>query len=270
MLRAPGGAVRGAAIALTFALVGCSGGERSAGTLPTTPPTPPRPAGVTTLVAATSTNAATTTVASTTSVAQTSTTAPATTTVPTEIGLSANGPWHLVDSAPGVTAPGLVYELMPKLWAFIQLEETQTSSYPWTLNEADRPIIEAYLQAQLTYYTAITSNPINLNLPGWRQFYVDGGAQYRPALEEMIAMGETIDMDLGVVFQPQLLSDDRTDSHAVVADCILNGSVGRLADGTLSPGSSPGVGQHGWAFYLDLVDGRWIVTKLGTVEGGCL
>ena len=57
-----------------------------------------------------------------------------------------------------VAAPGLVYELMPKLWAVIQFEETDESTYPWTLNEADRPIVEAYLQAQLTYYTAITSN----------------------------------------------------------------------------------------------------------------
>ena len=32
-------------------------------------------------------------------------------------------------------------------WEFIQLEETDTSTYPWALNEAVRPVIEAYLQA---------------------------------------------------------------------------------------------------------------------------
>ncbi|HQZ35115.1 MAG TPA: hypothetical protein PK020_11860 [Ilumatobacteraceae bacterium] len=262
---ASGGALRSAAIGLTFALVGCSGGGGKAdGTLPTAPPT--SVAATTTAVAVTTTVAESTTTAA----ATTTTVAPATTTVPAGVGLSPDGPWHLVDSAPGITTPGLVYELMPKLWAFIQLEETETSRYPWTLNDADRPIIEAYLQAQLTYYTAITSNPINLNLPGWTQFYSDGGAQYRRALGEMIAQNQTIDMDLGVVFQPQILSDERTASHALVADCILDGSVARMPDGSLAEGSSPGVGQHGWLTYLDLLDGAWIVTNQGTVDGGCL
>ena len=265
MLRAPGGAVRGAAIVLIFALVGCSRSDSSNATLPTPPPTP---AGVTTLVAATSTNAATTTVASTTSVAQTSTTAPATTTVPTEIGLSANGPWHLVDSAPGVTAPGLVYELMPKLWAFIQLEETQTSSYPWTLNEADRPIIEAYLQAQLTYYQAITSNPIDLDLPGWTQFYVGESAELT-SLRERKSQGQVTDMDMGVVLSPQVLSDERSDTYAIVADCILDGAVSRMPDGSLAPRSSVGVTSLGWGARLQLTDGSWRVVAIGTIESAC-
>jgi hypothetical protein len=259
---APGGAWTTAAVVLALAIAGCTNeGDSGGGTLPTVPPTSARP---------TTTVAATSTVETTTTVADTTTTAPETTTVPTGVGLAADGPWHLVDSAPGITTPGLVYELMPKLWAFIQLEETETSTYPWTLNDADRPIIEAYLQAQLTYYQAITSNPIKLDLPGWTEFYADGGAQYRGPLEEMIAQGQTIDMDLGVVFQPQILGDERTDSHALVADCILDGSVALLPDGSFAAGSSPGVGQHGWLTYMDLVNGFWIVTKQGTVDGGRL
>ncbi|MDO8364798.1 MAG: hypothetical protein Q7V88_18045 [Actinomycetota bacterium] len=189
------------------------------------------------------------------------------TTLPAGIGLSADGPWRLVDSAPGVTTPGLVYELMPKLWAFIQVEETEQSAYPWVLSEADRPIIEAYLMAQLTYYEAITSNPINLDHPGWTEYYADGGALYRPALESYIAEGQVVDMDLGVVFQPQILSDERSDSSALVADCILDGSVSRMPDGSLAPGSTAGVGRHGWLTWLELVDGHWIVTSQGTSKG---
>ena len=265
MLCAPGGALRRAAVALTFALVSCSGGESGSGTLPTAPPTP---APVTTLVPASTTIAAITTVAPTTSVVETSTTAPATTTVPAGVGLSPEGPWHLVDSAPGVTAPGLIYELMPKLWAFIQLEETDASTYPWTLTEADRPIIEAYLQAQLTYYQAITSNPINLDLPGWTQFYVGESAELT-SLRERKSQGQVTDMDMGVVLSPQVLSDERSDTYAIVADCILDGAVSRMPDGSLAPRSSVGVTSLGWGARLQLTDGSWRVVAIGTIESAC-
>ena len=72
------------------------------------------------------------------------------------IGLSADGPWTLVDSAPGVTTPGLVYELMPGLWVYLPVVEDIPNGITWTLNEEDRPIIEAYLQARLVYYLAVT------------------------------------------------------------------------------------------------------------------
>jgi hypothetical protein len=150
------GAAFGAASLCGVALTGCSSGdgEGAVPTLPTAPPAPTAPPPTASASAATSSTAGPT---------LPETTAPAApTTMPMAVpvvGLSPDGPWRLVDSAPGVAAPGLVYELMPKLWAVIQVEETDESTYPWTLNEADRPIIEAYLQAQLTYFTASTSTP---------------------------------------------------------------------------------------------------------------
>jgi len=249
------------AAVLTIALVGCSGNGRADGTLPTAPPTTASP--VTTSVATT------TTVLPSTTVAATSTVAPAATTVVAGVGLSTDGPWRLVDSAPGVTTPGLVYELMPKLWAFIQLEETDTSTYPWTLNDADRPIIEAYLQAQLTYYQAATSDPIDFSQPGWTQFYAVGGSGRFEPLQQRRLEGENVDLDLGVVYQPWLLGDERTNTTAIVADCVLDGSVFRVPDGSLSEGSTLGVGRHGRAARLRLIDGSWKVVQEGPFNGGC-
>jgi hypothetical protein len=257
---APGGAWTSAALVLALAIAGCTDdGEKADGTLPTAPPTSP--------IATTTVASTPSTIAPTTTVADTTTVAPETT-VPAGVGLSPAGPWHLVDSAPGITTPGLVYELMPKLWAFIQLEETETSSYPWTLNDADRPIIEAYLQAQMTYYEAVTSNPINLDLPGWTEFYSGESAEV-PVLRERQAQGQVTDLDLGVVMSPQVLGDERTDTYAIVSDCILDGAVSRLPDGSLAPGSSLGVGELAWGARLSLTEGGWKVVQIGPVVGGC-
>jgi len=267
MLCAPGGAIRNAAVALTFAstiaLVGCSGGERADGTLPTAPPT--------TVAVTTTTVVATTTVAASTTVTVTSTEAPApaTTAVAAGVGLSADGPWRLVDSAPGVTTPGLVYELIPKLWAFIQLEETDTSTYPWTLNDTDRPIIEAYLQAQLTYFQAATSDPPDFSQPGWTEFYAVGGSGRLEPLKKRRLAGQVADLDIGVVSQPWLLGDERTDTYAIVADCVLDGGVFRMPDGSLAEGSTLGVTRVGKAARMEFIDGQWKVVAEGSFDGGC-
>ncbi len=264
MLRARGGAL----VALAaMAMISCSNnddeGGGGAGTLPTVPATS----------APASTSSSTPGVAST--VVASSTAAASSTVVPVSVppgavGLSPDGPWRLVDSAPGVTTPGLVYELMPKLWAVIQVEETEQSTYSWTLNDADRPIIEAYLQAQLTYFTAVTSNPINLDLPGWTQFYADGGAAQFVNLQARKNAGQTADLDLGVVYFPEVLSDERSETTALVADCFLDGGVFRLPDGTLAPGSTPGFVETPWATRMSLVGERWVVVEEGSIEGGCI
>ena len=197
------------------------------------------------------------------------TTVPVATLPPGAGGLSADGPWRLVDSAPGITTPGLVYELMPKLWAFIQVEETDQSTYAWTLNESDRPIIEAYLQAQLTYFTAATSDPLDLDQPGWQEFYAEGGSSRFAGLKQRREDGQTADMGLGVVLLPQVLGDERSDRVAVVADCFLDGGVFRLADGSMAPGSAPGVAETPWVARLELIGTRWKVLAEGSSVGVC-
>ena len=257
--------VRGGLVAAVAALamVSCTsndgnGGLATVATLGSTVPPPPASSAPTTVVSTSSTPVAV------------STTSPSDTLPAGVVGLSADGPWRLVDSAPGVTTPGLVYELMPKLWAFIQVEETDQSTYPWTLNEADRPIIEAYLNAELTYSKAVTSNPIDLELPGWKLFYADGGAAQFKVLEPRRAQGQVADLDLGVVLQPQVLSDERTASTAIVAECMLDGGVFRMPDGSLASGSTNGVVETALAARMELVNGRWLVRELGSMDGGCL
>ena len=250
------------AAAAALALVSCStnDGNDAVATLPTLAETvaPPTPGSSSTVASTSST------------VVEVPTTSPSVTLPPGFVGLSPEGPWRLVDSAPGVTTPGLVYELMPKLWAFIQVEETDQSTYPWTLNEADRPIIEAYLNAELTYSMAVTSNPIDLELPGWEKFYADGGAAQFKVLEPRRAQGQVADLDLGVVLQPQVLSDERTATTAIVADCMLDGGVFRTPDGSLASGSTSGVVATALAARMELINGTWVVRELGSMDGGCL
>ncbi|HQZ35075.1 MAG TPA: hypothetical protein PK020_11660 [Ilumatobacteraceae bacterium] len=131
------------------------------------------------------------------------------------------------------------------------------------------PIIEAYLQAQLTYYTAITSNPINLDLPGWTEFYAEGASFRFEPLKRRRLGGEVADLDIGVVYQPWLLGDERTDTYAIVADCVLDGGVFRMPDGSLAEGSTAGVTRGGRAARMEVIDGRWKVVAEGSFDGGC-
>ena len=263
MLRARGGAL----VALAaLAMIGCSSdggeGEGGAATLPTAPPT--------VAPASSDSSSSTSSVAPSSSSSSSSTSSVVPVSVaPGTVGLSPDGPWRLVDSAPGVTTPGLVYELMPKLWAVIQVEETEQSTYSWTLNEADRPIIEAYLQAELTYFTAVTSNPIDLDIPGWTEFYAEEPTEFE-SLRARKTEGQVADLDLGVVLRPSVLGDERTEAFAIVSDCILDGAVFILPDGSLAAGSNRGVVNLEWGARLELVNGFWRVVASGPVVGGCV
>lgn len=209
-------------------------------------------------------------IGSTTVAEQASTTTVAATVPDGAVALSADGPWTLVDSAPGVTDPGLVYLLMPGLWVYLPTEEDIEHGITWVLNDDDVPIIEAYLMARLTYFTAITTNPIDLDLPGWARWYADGGEQYRVNLEERRAQGQVGDFAAGVVLQPQVLGEDRSETTAIVFDCMLDGGVFRLPDGSLAPGSTPGVVKYGSAATLVGSTGGWIVDRVGAQPDACI
>ena len=216
--------------------------------------------------------------ATTTSVEATappSTTAPASTTTTTAstvvpgVALSDDGPWTRVDGAPGITTPGLFYELMPKLWVYLPTTEDIPHGITWTFTEKDRPIIEAYLQAQLVYYRAITTKPMNLEAPGWTQFYTAGGATYLPNLKERRAKGEIGDLAAGVVLRPQVLGEERSNATAIVVDCLLDGGVFRTANGLLADGSKLGVGKAGVGFRLVANGTAWLVGQIGSQPDAC-
>ena len=154
------------------------------------------------------------------------------------LALSADGPWKLVDSAPGITTPGLVYELMPGLWAYLPTVEDIPNGITWVLNKDDLPVIEAYLMARLTYFKAITSKPMDLTNPDWAKYYTDGGRSFIGDLTNRSAEGQVADLDAGVVLRPQVIGEGRTDNEAIVIDCVLDGGVFRMPTGALAPGST--------------------------------
>lgn len=128
--------------------------------------------------------------------------------------LSADGPWTRVDGAPGVGTAGLFYELAPQVWVYLPQAEDLPNGIVWTLRDDTRPIIEAYLTAQAARWRA--------------------GAN--------------------VVLRPQVLGDDRSDSTALVADCVT--SVGAAT-------------RTGWGASL-IVDGSdWVVDSQGPREDAC-
>lgn len=242
-----------------LAIAACdSGGTATPATLPTTSAAP-----------GTSTPATTvTTDATTTSVVAEITTVPATT-VPGTIGLSEGGPWTLVDSAPGITTPGLVYELMPKLWVYLPIQEDIANGITWTFNEEDRPIIEAYLQARLVFFKSASTDPISVDDPLWSAFYTDGGASYERVFAERRSTHQVLDLDAGVVLRPVVIGDERTESRGVVFDCMLDGSTWRLPDGSIGPGSVLGVTSNGVSAVADLVSNHWKLEGLATQPEAC-
>ena len=215
----------------------------------------------------------TTTMAVVTSTSTTSTTAvpagttsPPSTEVPT-VTLSPDGPWTRVDSAPGITTSGLVYELMPKLWVYLPTEIDLEHGITWTFNETDRPVIEAYLQAQRTYFEAGTTGVLDDDV--WNQFY-DSADRADDLMKVRLARGEHIEMESGVVLRPTVLGEDRSDMTAIVFDCTLDGSIYLTVGGDLADGSVWGVVETGRGFRLVRQDDRWLVVRTGTQPEACL
>ena len=168
-----------AAVLAACLLAACGdGGGAALDTIPPLRATVPSSTGSTGSTAVAAASSTTSSPAATTSPVAPTTTATA---VPA-LGLSPGGPWTLVDSAPGITTPGLVYELMPKLWAYLPLEEDLPNGIAWTFREEDREIIEAYLQARLVFFRMTETNPFDLDDGGWAQWYRDAGASYRSVL----------------------------------------------------------------------------------------
>jgi len=286
-----GGAMRVAAAVMVMAVTvvaGCSGGGGSslATVPPLSEPAPSTSVSVTSSVSSvtstivpvsstivpvstdvSSTEMPSTEVPSTT----TSTTVVSSTVVGGDVGLSAGGPWTLVDGAPGVTTPGLVYELMPKLWVFlptVELPDDDSSLFVPTAE--DIPIIEAYLRARLVFFRAATRRPIDLDDPGWAEAFVDGVATFRSVLQARNADGQSLDMADGIVLRPYVLGDLRAPDSVVVYDCMLDGGVWRHQDGSLSNDSTPGVIRNGSAALAQLSGAHWIVDRISAQTDACL
>lgn len=195
----------------------------------------------------------------------------AVTTAPPQWGpaLSADGPWRVVDAAPGVAAPGLAYELLPGLWAHLPVQEHVAEGVTWTLTAPDVPLVEAYLQARRVFYLATESSPFRLHDPGWGRWYLDGGAGFAAFLAPRDAAGEVFAREQGVVLRPVVLGEQRTDHSGIVFDCVLDGGVWRRPDGSLGADSVVGVVPTGVSTQVSLVDGRWRIGHLAAQPEAC-
>jgi len=254
-------------LAGTWVLVACA---HSGGATAALPPASPSTSSVviTTTVATTVVITTPITTAITTAITAPITTAAPSTTVAPRLQLSADGPWRRVDSAPGITTPGLFYELMPKLWAYLPLEMDLEHGIAWTLhNPDDIPVIEGYLRAQMTFVSATTQRPMDLRASTWSATFDD------PAtiawLEAAQRDAANLDLDLGVVLRPEVIGDERTESTAFIYDCTLDGSVFRNADGSVAPGSHHRIALSGTGFRLRVADGRWKVVQMGDQPEAC-
>lgn len=242
--------------ALTL-VVACSGGEggvdAGTATLPTAVPTVPR---VATTLSPSTTAAATSSSSSSSSTSSSVVLLPVPPSSSGVVELSADGPWRRVDSAPGVTTAGLFYELMPGLWAYLpQVADIPNRIY-WTLNETDRPIIEDYLMAMLTYYRSVSQRPMDFSSPDWDTYFTTFGKTL--GTNQLIEdKGRYLELDQGVVLRPTVSGDNLTTTTRQLWDCVLNGAVYRNGDGTLAPGSSLGVAPNGRATNVVLIDGVW-------------
>jgi len=257
-----------AAITVTVALSACDSGSAEPAT-PSDLSTPVATVAVT--LAPSSSSSPSTPLADTTTSESTTTVATVPPTVPAGSPvLSADGPWTLVDSAPGINSVGLIYELMPKLWVFLPTQEDRANGYFWTFNELDRPAIEGYLKAMMTRYRSTDSVPATLDDEGWDLYYTPAGAAESRASYQLRAdAGVYTDLDLGVVLRPSVIEDNRTETYTIVMDCELDGAVLRNADGTYADGATPGVIITGYAAGMRLVDGSWKMDGLSQSDFAC-
>lgn len=257
-----------AVITVALALSACDGGSAE----PVTPSDLSTPV-VTVTAVSSSTSSPSTTVADTTTSEATTTvaTVPPTVTVPAGAPmLSPDGPWTLVDSAPGIDSVGLIYELMPKLWVFLPTQEDRANGYFWTFNELDRPAIEGYLKAMLTRYRSTDSVPATLDDEGWDLYFTpENAAIMMPPYQVKSDRGEYTDLDLGVVLRPTVIEDNRTEDYTIVLDCVVDGAVLKNSDGTYAEGATPGVGEIGYAAGMLRVDGTWKLDQFSATNAAC-
>jgi hypothetical protein len=241
-------------------MAACSDGGR---TLDTIAPTTSATAGTTTTATTLPDTVPTTEPAETTVATTEATTA-------TTLALT-DGPWTVIGSIPEVTEPGLYYELsLPGLYAYFPTKISADDQVFWTMNDTDRPVIEAYLNAQLTINQAMLTRPMDFTLPGWQQYFADAGASYQAnVLKPLSDAGQAVDMALGYVLRPWVIDDGRTATTAQVVDCIHDGSLLRFSDGSLGSDSVEGWVEWGVVTSMTLTDAGWQVTAISSWEDAC-
>ncbi len=172
-----------------------------------------------------------------------------------------------VDSAPGVHTPGDTRELLPEgLYIHIAWQGDPNDLSVFTARTEDIPIIEAYANASLAYYTAFLSTRTT-DAPEFDQYFVDGGAKYDRNFQEARDGGYVGSLGNGVVLRPYLLHDQSTPTTAILLDCYLQNQSYVLPDEPDKPGP---IERSGTIASMMLVDGAWKVDLITTEPKACV
>ncbi len=175
---------------------------------------------------------------------------------------------RLVPSAPGVSTPGDIWQLAPKLWLFLPSEPAGDPNLTPPKPE-DAEILIAYARKQKALNLAASSYPMTLGSADVRATYTEQGAEGRIAALEPWA-DAYLEFDQGVVFRPRVLSEPRSSTAAVVFDCYFDHSY--FADPRSGqPFPDERTGHRTSAVFAELVrvEGKWLVDLDGPEDLAC-
>ena len=172
-----------------------------------------------------------------------------------------------VDTAPGVNTRGDTRRLLDEgVFVHIAWEPDPTDASVFTVQPDDIPILEAYAMAQATYYRAALGLTTTDD-PAFDRYIVGGGSRFLKAFEQRAAAGLKLSIGTGVVLRPYVLGDQRTDTSAVVLDCLLEDE--QEIPQAAQP-ESGNLNTYNLVVSMVLIDGRWKVDRSGEQEGVCL
>jgi hypothetical protein len=176
-----------------------------------------------------------------------------------------------VTSAPGVTSPGDIRELMPKMWAFIPSAPDPNDAHVQPPLPGDIEIIAAYLEERTALHELTTQHPTpGEPSPRLVASRLDGAASIAETLlKPRSVSGVYRDLAEGFLLRPIVIATPRSDTEAFIFDCQLDASVLRNADGSLVEGETPGVKQVPQLARLVKQDGRWLVATATTDDRAC-
>jgi hypothetical protein len=172
-----------------------------------------------------------------------------------------------VDSAPGVRTRGDTRQLLPEgLYVHIAWEPDPQDPSVFTVQPDDVAILEAYTNASLAYYRAVTST-LTIDDPAFAQFMTDAGAQYEGNFVKARQGGFSGSLGSGVVLRPYVLADERTGTDATVLDCYLQNEQ-FVASGQ-APQLEP-LAPKGTVASMVLTEDGWQVDVIAAEPRACL
>ena len=176
-----------------------------------------------------------------------------------------------VDSAPGVSTPGDIRLLLPKVWAFVPSIPDPNDNHVQPPSPEDLPIIAAYLEEEAAGNELAVQRPLP-TVPSPRLV----AAQTPEALANVIAYykqlaaaGSYFDLGEGIVLRPVVIASPRSDTEAFIFDCVLDGGVLRTADGSPAQGEVAGVKRSPQIARMVRVADRWVTDVVTTDERVC-